>query len=97
MIPCMRMNLIAHQLGNSEEGTTVVAVALTLRPTCGLPGDYQLKTTSTSLMKILRKGSELSMDTLGAFEGQILSSSYARLMGIELSEAALTEMGYFID
>ena len=97
MIPCMRMNLIARHSGDPEEGTAIVALALTLRPACGLPGDYQFKTTSASLMKILRKGTELSLDTLAGFEGQILSCPYARLMGVEMSEAVLTEIGYFID
>ena len=91
------MNLVARHSSNSEEGATIVALALTLRPACGLPGDYILKTTSASLMKILRKGTELSLDTLAGFEGQILSCSYARLMGVEMSEAVLTEIGYFID
>ena len=97
MIPCMRMNLIARHSGNSEEGAEIVALALTLRPACGLPGDYQFKTTSTSLMKMLRKGTELSLDTLAGFEGQVLSCPFARLMGIEMSEAILTEIGYFVD
>ena len=97
MIPCMRMNLIARHSGNFEEGAAIVALALTLRPACGLPGDYQFKTTSASLMKILRKGTELSLDILAGFEGQILSCPYARLMGVEMSEAVLTEIGYFID
>jgi len=97
MIPCMRMNLIALHSGNSEEGAAIVTLALTLRPACGLPGDYQFKTTSTSLMKMLRKGTELSLDTLAGFEGQVLSCPFARLMGIEMSEAILTEIGYFVD
>lgn len=97
MIPCMRMNLIARHSGNSEEGAANVALALTLRPACGLPGDYQFKTTSTSLMKMLRKGTELSLDTLAGFEGQVLSCPSARLMGIDMSEAILTEIGYFVD
>jgi hypothetical protein len=93
----MRMNLIARHSGNFEEGAAIVALALTLRPACGLPGDYQFKTTSASLMKILRKGTELSLDTLAGFEGQILSCPYARLLGVEMSEAVLAEIGYFID
>jgi hypothetical protein len=97
MIPCMRMNLIARHSGGFDEGTAGIALALTLRPACGLPGDYQFKTTSASLMKILRKGTELSLDRLSSFEGQVLSYPQARLMGVEMSEAVLTEIGYFID
>ncbi len=97
MIPCMRMNLVARHSGNSEEGAPIVALLLTLRHACGLPGDYQFKTTSTSLMKMLRKGTELSLDTLAGFEGQVLSCPSARLMGIDMSEAILTEIGYFVD
>ena len=97
MIPCMRMNLIARHFDDSEESAAIVALALTVRPACGLPGDYQLKTTTASLMKMLRKGTELSLDTLAGFEGEILSCPSARLMGVEMSEAVLTEIGYFID
>ena len=93
----MRMNLIARHSGNSEEGAAIVTLALTLRPACGLPGEYQFKTTRASLMKILRKGTELSLDTLAGFEGQILSHPNARLLGVEMSEAVLAEIGYFID
>ena len=93
----MRMNLIARHSGSFEEGTACTPLALTLRPACGLPGDYQLKTTSASLMKILRKGTELSLDKLSSFEGEMLSYPQARLMGVEMSEGVLTEIGYFIE
>ena len=91
------MNLIARHSGSFEEGTACTPLALTLRPACGLPGDYQFKTTSASLMKILRKGTELSLDKLSSFEGEMLSYPQARLMGVEMSEAVLTEIGYFVD
>jgi len=77
MISCVRMNLIARYSGKYEEDKPIEALALTLRPASGLQGDYQFKTTPASLMKILRKGTELPLDTLVGFEGQILSGPYA--------------------
>ncbi len=97
MIPGMRMNLIARRSEASAEYTTTVPLSLTIRPSCGVPGDYQFKTTTTSLMRMLHKKTDLPFDALKRFEGEMFSYSCARLTGVEMSEETLTEIGYFID
>lgn len=97
MIPGMRMNLIARRSEASEESTTSIPLSLTIRPSCGVPGDYQFKTTSASLMRMLHKKTDLPFDALNRFEGEVYSYPCARLTGVELSEETLTEIGYFID
>ena len=97
MIPCMRMNLIARHSDASEGSSTTIPLSLTIRPSCGVPGDYQFKTTSASLMRMLHKKTDLSFDVLKRFEGEVCSYSCARLMGVEMSDETLTEIGYFID
>ena len=72
-------------------------LSLTIRPACGVPGDYQFSTDSASLMQMLRKKTELSSTVIQRFEGELKSSPSARLLGVELSERVLTEIGYFID
>jgi hypothetical protein len=91
------MNLIARRSETSEESMTNIPLSLTIRPSCGIPGDYQVKTTSASLMRMLHKKTDLSFDTLKRFEGEVYSYPYARLMGVEMSDETLTEIGYFID
>ena len=97
MIPGMRMNLIARRSETSEETATTIPVSLTIRPSCGVPGDYQFKTTSASLMRMLHKKTDLPFDALKRFEGEVFSYSCARLRGVEMSDETLTEIGYFID
>ena len=97
MIPGMRMNLIARRSEASAETATTIPVSLTIRPSCGVPGDYQFKTTSASLMRMLHRKTDLSFDTLNRFEGEMYSYPCARLSGVEMNDETLTEIGYFID
>ena len=93
----MRMNIITQMSGTFEEGAKTVPLSLTIRPSCGVPGDYKYATDSAALMRMLHKKTDLSYDTLKHFEGEMWSYPCARLMGVELSESVLTEIGYFID
>jgi hypothetical protein len=80
-----------------EIGAKSVPLSLTIRPACGLPGDYQFATDSAALVRLLHKKTDLSFDTIKRFEGEIYTNPSARLLGVELSESVLTELGYFID
>ena len=96
-IRLMRMNIIT-QMSNPVSGEAkTIPLSLTIRPSRGVEGDYQFATDSASLMRLLKKKTDLSLDALQRFEGEIYSYPSARLNGVELSEAALTEIGYFID
>jgi len=94
----MRMNLIALKSGRSiKEGGKTIPLSLILRPACGVPGDYAYSTDSAALMGMLHEKTDLPSNTLNRFEGDMCSYASARLMGVELSESVLTEIGYFID
>jgi hypothetical protein len=91
------MNLITQMSGTSQQGTKTIPLSLTIRPACGVPGDYKCFIDSAALMRMLHRKTDLSFDILSRFEGQMCSGPSARLMGVELSESVLTEIGYFIE
>lgn len=94
----MRMNLMtspATERPRSKNGQ--VPLSLTLRPACGLPGEYKLSIASSELMQMLRKETSLPATVLERFESGFQSLSNAKLLGVDLSEKLLTEIGYFID
>jgi hypothetical protein len=74
-----------------------IALSLTIRPACGLPGEYQFPTDSDALMRLLRQETSLPAPVLERFEEKLSTPIGARLLGVELSESVLTKIGYFID
>jgi hypothetical protein len=50
-----------------------------------------------ALLRLLRQQTDLSADVLQCFEKNLRDSHGARLMGVELSDSVLTDIGYFID
>jgi len=78
-------------------GKGAIPLSLTIRPACGLPGDYQYLTDSSALLNMLRQQTDLPASVLHRFEGNMYSNTSARLLGVELSERLLTDIGYFID
>ena len=93
----MRVNLIAQTSGQIKSASRPVPLSLTIRPACGLPGDYEYHTDSSSLLWMLHRQTDLPAAVIDRFERNMYSSSDARLLGVELSEHVLTELGYFID
>jgi hypothetical protein len=93
----MRVNLITQLSNRTESGAETIPISLTIRPACGLPGDYEYPTDSRALLQLLSQGTELSADVLQRFEKNMRASLGARLMGVELSDSVLTDIGYFID
>ena len=94
----MRVNLITHQCSNRPEfGAGTIPLSLTIRPACGLPGDYEYPTDSHALLRLLRQQTDLPATVLQRFEKNLRTPLGARLLGVELSERVLTNIGYFID
>jgi hypothetical protein len=93
----MRVNLITQLSNRSESGAGTIPISLTIRPACGLPGDYEYFTDSMALLQLLRQETELPADVLQRFEKNLHASVGARLTGVELSDSVLTDIGYFID
>jgi hypothetical protein len=94
---CMRVNLIIHANPASTPGKGAIPLSLTIRPACGLPGDYEYMTSSNALLDLLRKQTDLPTAVIQRFEGKLYESESARLLGVELSERTLTDIGYFFD
>lgn len=91
----MRMNLITRSMGGPTTGP--VQLSLTIRPSCGLPGDYEFPTDSTSLIRMLRSQTDLPGTVLQRFEDDLNSGVSPRLLGVELNDDVLTKIGYFVD
>jgi hypothetical protein len=95
--PCMRVNLITQFSRQSLSVPGTIPLSLTIRPACGLPGDYQCPTDSAALLRMLRKQTDLPASALQRFEENMYTSLNARLLGVELSERVLTDIGYFVE
>jgi hypothetical protein len=94
----MRMNLMTSPATDSPRSNNGKApLSLTLRPACGLPGEYKLSIGSGELIRILRKETSLPSTVLERFESGFQSLSNAKLLGVDLSDKVLTEIWYFID
>ncbi|MGA9669207.1 MAG: hypothetical protein WBQ94_08365 [Terracidiphilus sp.] len=93
----MRVNLITQPFGHPASSEGKIPLSLTIRPACGLPGEYQFPTDSESLMRLLRRETSLAAPILERFEGKLCAPLGARLLGVELSERVLTDIGYFVD
>ena len=99
--PCqasrMRVNLITQPSNVFDSGTGTIPLSLTIRPACGLPGDYEFPTDSAALLQLLRNQTDLPAYVLQRFEAELRARLGARLLGVDLSEKVLTDIGYFID
>jgi hypothetical protein len=73
-----------------------LALQLLIRPACGLPGDYECQMDSDALMRLLRR-TDLPASVLELFERKLRAPLGARLPAVDLSDAILTDIGYFID
>ena len=93
----MRVNLLTQPSDRFEAGTGTIPLSLTIRPACGLPGDFQFPTDSAALLQFLRKQTDLPAYVLQRFEAELRARHTARLLGVNLSDSVLTDIGYFID
>ena len=93
----MRVNLITKVANRCETGGGNFPISLTIRPACGLPGDYEYPTDSMTLLQLLRRETDLPASVIQRFEQNLRVLLGARLLGVELSDSVLTDIGYFID
>jgi hypothetical protein len=93
----MRVNLITQSVPASAPIKGAIPLSLTIKPACGLPGDYEYNTTLSSLMQMLRQQTDLPAAVLQRFESNLWDKLGARLLGVDLSDRLLTDIGYFID
>ena len=93
----MRVNLIAQASLPRDPGVSKFPLSLTIRPACGLPGDFEYPTDSEALLRMLHQKTELTASVLERFRGDLHLCPNVRLLGVELSDRHLTELGYFVD
>ncbi|MFZ1940196.1 MAG: hypothetical protein WBA18_17990 [Terracidiphilus sp.] len=93
----MRVNLITRPSDCSTSGSGTIPLSLTIRPACGLPGDYDCQIDSKALLRLLRLQTDLPAYTIERFEAGLSDRLGARLLGVELNDTVLTDIGYFID
>ena len=93
----MRVNLTAHTGSFERESGASESVVLTVRPACRIPGDFRFMTDGKSLLKMLRQGTELRSSVIESFEKDLQLTRAAKLLGVEMSDRMLTEIGYFVD
>jgi hypothetical protein len=93
----MRVNLITRPSAQVEAGAAAVPLSVTIRPACGVPGDYDCQIDSKSLLRMLRQQTDLPAFVLERFEEGLRNRIGAKLMGVDLNDNALTDIGYFID
>ena len=93
----MRVNLTTRPSRASRFGAGAIPLTLTIRPACGIPGDYECPMDGAALLRMLRQQTDLPGYVLESFEAKLRTALDARLLGVELSESALTNIGYFID
>ena len=93
----MRVNLITQPSDRVDSGAGTIPLSLTIRPACGLPGDFEYPTDSAALLRLLRQQTDLPAFVLQRFEEELRTRVGARLLGVDLNDRVLTEIGYFID
>lgn len=93
----MRMNLITRPTEHFQQGHGTIPLSLTIRPACGLPGDYECPTDSAALLRLLRRQTDLPAYVLQNFEKDLGTPFGAKLLGVDLNDNVLTDIGYFID
>ena len=64
----MRVNLITRPSEHFQPGPGTIPLSLTIRPACGLPGDYECPTDSAALLRLLRRQTDLPAYVLQNFE-----------------------------
>ncbi|MBB5057168.1 hypothetical protein HDF16_001853 [Granulicella aggregans] len=93
----MRFNLVTQPSIQTPGIPGALSLSLTLRPACGILGDYTFPTDSSSLRQLLKNGTDLPDAVVWRFLSDACAKAKARLLGVELSDETLQGIGYFID
>jgi hypothetical protein len=93
----MRVNLSTRRSETSAIQRGNFQLTLSIRPSCGLPGEYECPIDSMGLLRLLRQQTDLPDYVIEVFEKKMRMAPRANLAGVELSERVLTDIGYFID
>jgi len=93
----MRFNLITQLSAINSRNTGEVPLFLTLRPSCGAPGEYTYPTDSTALLRLLERQTDLPSAVVRRFMGDVFFRARAILRGVELNDEVLQNIGFFVE
>lgn len=93
----MRFNLVTQTSLQTPGNTRAFSFSLTLRPSCGIPGEFTFPTDSNRLLQMLRAGTDLPDAVMWRFVEDACAKTKARLLGVELSDETLRGIGFFVD
>ena len=77
----MRVNLIARSNGEGQAGFGSIPVSLKIRPSCGVAGDYEYATDSASLLRMLRRETDLPNSVIQRFHENMQTAFHSHLLG----------------
>ena len=69
----MRVNLSTRPSSLSASRAGAIPLTLTIKPACGLPGDYECPLDSSALLRLLRQQTDLPGYVLESFEARSAS------------------------
>ncbi len=93
----MRVNLLTTSSGPFYPSAKTIPLSLTIKPSCGVAGAYSFPTDSAALLRLLRTSTDLPTMVLKRFESSMYTSPCAKLMGVDLRDSVLEDIGYFVD
>ena len=93
----MRVNLFANIAPTRAQEAGPSIVSLTIKPACGLPGTYEYKTDSAALLNMLHRRTDLNGAVLSEFKKNLQTLPQVKLLGVDIKDQALEEIGYFVD
>lgn len=93
----MRFNLITQTSAAASRNAGAIPLSLTLRPSCGITGEYTFATDSSTLLNLLKLETDLPSTVLTRFMRDLAACAKARLFGVELNDRVLRGIGFFVD
>lgn len=93
----MRVNLIARPSDPFKSTAGTIPLTLTVRPARGVSGNYECQMDSGHLMWLLQRQIDLPGYVLEDFEKKLRFPLGTRLLGVDVSDSVLSDIGYFAD
>ena len=76
---------------------SMIPLSVTIRPANNVPGSYEYHTDSRSLLRMLRRQTDISGLLLSQLEQDLLVRRELKVPSISVKEELLQELGYFTD
>ena len=76
---------------------SMIPLSVTIRPANNLPGSYEYQTDSRTLLRMLRRKTDISGFLLSQLEQDLLVRRELKVPSISVKEEVLQELGFFTD